>query len=174
MVIVGLVSSSTGPLESTRKIQVDAAGNTWTLNVPKDTPLYDVKGEKISVHEIAKGQWIRAHGWQTDDLRIRAARLQEVGPQEAYQASTYFRAGQPLGYVERLPGAGVKFNPLSATGTVTAIDTKAGTFTLRDARGMERMFPLETVTIRADGQYVAGTALRPGQQVTVEGSEIIF
>jgi len=174
MTIVGKVSSDTGPLEATRKIQVDAAGNTWTLNVPKDTPIYDTSGKKISVHEIAKGQWIRAHGWQTNDLRMRSARIENVGPEEAFRASAYFRAGEPMGYVERLPGAGVRFGPLRFTGTVSAVDAQAGTVTLKDAQGVERTMYPETVIITAEGRRVDITALRPGQRVTVEGSTIEF
>jgi len=174
MTIVGQVADDTGALEATRKIQVKAAGNTWTLEVPKDTPVYDVSGKKISVHNVAEGQWVRAHGWQTDDLRIRAARVQEIGPQEAFQGSTYFRQGAPLGYVERTPGPEVHFNPIKTTGVISAIDQAAGTVTLRDEGGQERVYPLATVTIRADGKEVDIATLQQGQRVTVEGSEIVF
>lgn len=173
-VIVGMVSSDTGPLEATRNIQVDAAGNTWTLTVPKETPLFDTQGKKISVHQIAKGQWIRAHGWQTDDLRVRTARIQEIGPQEAFRSSTYFRAGEPMGYVERSAGTGVRFNPVQVTGTITAVNESAGTITLRDERGMERVLPLDSVTIRVEGRPADIKTLKQGQRVTVEGSEIAF
>jgi len=174
LTVVGRVSDDTGPLESTRKIQVDTAGNTWTLNVPKDTPLFDVQGKKISVHQIGKDQWIRAHGWQTDDLRMRVARLQEIGPQEAFGTTAYFRAGEPLGYVERLPGTDVRFNPVQASGVITTISSAAGTVTVRDQSGKERTFPLESVTVRADGRTVPLEMLRQGQTVTIEGSEIAF
>lgn len=174
MVIVGQVSDDTGPLEATRKIQVKAAGNTWTMEVPKETPVFDVQGKKISVHNVANGQWVRAHGWQTDDLRIRAARLQEIGPQEAFRTSSFFRAGQPMGYVEREPGPQVRFNPIQVTGTVTAIDQTAGTVTVRDAGGRERVFPLATVTLRANGREIDAATVQQGQQVAVEGSEIAF
>lgn len=174
MTIVGQVSDDTGPLEASRKIQVKASGNTWTLEVPKDTPVFDVQGKKISVHNVAKGQWVRAHGWQTDDLRIRAARLQEIGPQDAFQGSTYFRAGEPMGYVEREPGPEVRFNPVQVAGTITAIDQAAGTVTIRDDAGRERTFALATVTIRANGQEIDAAKAQQGQQVSVEGSEITF
>lgn len=174
MSIVGQVADDTGPLEATRKIQVKAAGNTWTLEVPKDTPVFDVQGKKISVHNVAKGQWIRAHGWQTDDLRIRAARLQEIGPQEAFRTSTFFRAREPMGYVERAPGPEVRFNPIQVTGTITAIDQTAGTVTIRDDAGRERVFPLATLTIRANGRQIDAATVQQGQQVAVEGSEIVF
>jgi hypothetical protein len=174
LTIIGRVSDDTGPLESTRKIQVDSAGNTWTFSVPKDTPLFDAAGKKISVHQIAKGQWIRAHGWQTDDLRLRVARLQEIGPQAAYGTSAYFRAGEPLGYVERTPGTEVRFNPVQVTGTVTAISSAAGTATVRDSTGKEWTFPLESVSITANGRPVPLEMLRQGQNVTITGSEIAF
>jgi len=174
MTIVGQVTDDTGPLEATRKVQVKAAGNTWTLEVPKDIPVFDVQGKKISVHQVAKGQWVRAHGWQTDDLRLLAARVQEIGPDEAFRTSTFFRQGEPLGYVERVPGAEVRFNPIQATGTISAIDQTAGTITLHDESGQDRTYPLASVTIRADGKEVDVTTLRQGQRVTIEGSEIAF
>jgi len=174
MTVVGQVSDDTGPLEATRKIQVKAAGNTWTVEVPKDTSVFDVQGKKISVHNVAKDQWVRIHGWQTDDLRIRAARLQEIGPQEGFRASSYFRAGQPMGYVEREPGPEVRFNPIQVTGTVSAVDQTAGTVTIRDEAGRDRTFPLSTVTIRANGREIDATMVQQGQKVAVEGSEITF
>jgi hypothetical protein len=172
--IVGKVTDDTGALETTRRIQVDAAGNTWTLNVPKDVPIVDTKGGKISVHEIADGQWVRAHGWQTDDLRIRAARIEEIGAEEAFRASPIFRAAEPMGYVERVPGTGVRFEPLKVTGVVGTVNTTDGTFTLKDDQGQERTLWMETVTITANGQPVEGRSLQKGQRVTVEGSEIRF
>jgi len=172
LVIVGKVSDDTGPLESTRNLFVDAAGNRWKLHVPKDTPLFDTQGKKISVHQIAKGQWLRAHGWQTDDLRLRVARLEEIGPEEAFRASALYRAGEPLGYVERAPGAGVQFSSFKITGVITAVDEAAGTITVRDDQGKEHAIAAETVTLSADGQPVVMKALHTGQRVTVEGSEI--
>ena len=126
------------------------------------------------IHEIAKGQWIRAHGWQTDDLRLRVARIENVGPEEAFRTSALFRAGEPLGYVERVPGAAVRFSSFQFTGVVTAVDTVEGTITLRDDQGKERVIAPETVRISANGQPVDLKALRTGQRVTVEGSEILF
>lgn len=174
VVIVGKVSDDTGALETTRKIQVDAAGNTWTLHVPKDMPVLDAKGEKISVHEIADGQWVRAHGWQTDDLRMRVARIENIGAEEAFRGSTYFHTAEPMGYIEREPGAGIRFEPMKVVGVVTVINATDGTFTLRDGQGKERVIVTETVTITADGRPVAGGSLKQGQRVTVEGSEIRF
>ena len=174
IVIVGKVSDDTGALETTRKIQVDAAGNTWTLSVPKDVPVLDAKGEKISVHEIADGQWVRAHGWQTDDLRMRVARIENVGPEEAFRMSTYFRTEEPIGYLDRVPGTGVRFEPLKVTGVIGTINEADGSFTLRDDQGQERTVFIETVTITANGQPVERKSLQKGQRVTVEGSEIRY
>jgi hypothetical protein len=174
MVIVGKVSDDTGALETTRRIQVDASGNTWTLHVPKEAPVLDAKGEKISVHEIADGQWVRAHGWQTDDLRMRAARIENIGAEEAFRTSTYFRTEEPIGYLERVPGTGVRFEPLKVTGVIGTINEAESSFTLRDDQGQERIVFIETVTITANGQPVERRSLRKGQRVTVEGSEIRY
>jgi len=102
MVIVGRVSDDTGPAEATRKIQVQAAGNEWTLHVPEEATVLSETGEKLSVHEIKEGQWIRATGMQTDDLRLKVARMENIGPEEAFRKSTFFRTEWPMGYVERL------------------------------------------------------------------------
>lgn len=174
LVIIGRVADDTGPLENTRKVQIDAAGNTWTLNVPKDAPIFNTKGEKISVHQIAKGQWIRAHGWQTDDLRMRIARLENVGPEDAFRTSSYYRPAETMGYVERTPGTGVRFNPLRVSGTVTNVNQADGTITVKDERGAERTFFLETLTIESDGRMADPKSLRTGQRVAVQGSEIVF
>jgi len=174
LMIVGKVSDDTGSLETTRNIFVDAAGNRWKMHVPKDTPIFDTQGKKISVHEIATGQWIRAHGWQTDDLRLRVARIEEIGPEEAFRTSALFRAGAPMGYVERAPGAAVRFNAFKVTGVITVVDEAAGTLTVRDDQGKDHVLAAETVTMSANGQPVEVKALRTGQRVTVEGSEILF
>jgi hypothetical protein len=173
LLIVGKVSSDTGPLEATRKIKVDAAGNAWTIDVPRDTPLFDEQGEKISVHEIAKGQWVRVHGWQKDDLRLRAARVQNIGLDEVYRVGAFYRVSEPLGYVEREPGTGVRFQPITVSGAVTAIDEAAGTFTVRDANGVNHVLSAETLT-DVDGLPVDIRVLKTGRRVSVRGSEILF
>jgi hypothetical protein len=174
MTIVGKVKDDTGALETTRKIQVEAAGNTWTLHVPKDTPIFDEKGGKISVHEISEGQWIRAHGWQSDDLRMRVARIQNIGPEQAYRASAFYRTADPIGYVERTPGTGVQFSPLTISGVVTAVNARDGSVTIRDDQGRERVIYTEMMTLTVDGQPASITTLRTGQRVTAQGSEIQF
>jgi len=174
LVIVGKVSDDTGPLETTRKIQVDAAGNTWTLHAPEEARVVDAKGEKISVHEIKEGQWIRAHGWQTDDLRLRVARIENLGPEAALRQSAYYRAAEPLGYVQREPGTGVRFSPMRVTGVITTVKPQEGIVMLRDEQGRERTVYAETVIITVNGQPVAVTTLRTGQRVTIEGSDIGF
>jgi hypothetical protein len=174
LVIVGKVSDDTGALETTRKIQVDAAGNTWTLHVPKDTPIFDAQGKKISVHEVSEGQWVRVHGWQTDDLRMRVARIENIGAEEAFRTSALFREAEPIGYVERVPGTTVRFSPFKVTGVITTIDEREGTLTLRDDQGKDRVIYTETVTVYVNGQPVETKTLRKDQRVTVEGNEIQF
>jgi hypothetical protein len=100
MTLVGRVSDDTGPANTTRKIQVEAAGNVWTLNVPKQATVLDAKGEQISVHEVDQGQWVRVTGFQTDDLRMRVTRMENIGPEEMFRKSSFFRTDWPMGYVE--------------------------------------------------------------------------
>ena len=98
--LVGRVTDDTDPGNITRKIQVQAAGNEWTLNVPKRATVLDAKGEKISVHEIDKGQWVRVTGTQIGDLRLRVDRVEEIGAPAVFEKSNFFRSDWPMGYVE--------------------------------------------------------------------------
>lgn len=100
MTLVGRVVDDTDPANTTRKIQVQAAGNEWTLNVPKRATVLDAKGEKISVHEIDQGQWVRVSGFQIGDLRMRVNRMENIGAEEVFQKSNFFRSQWPMGYVE--------------------------------------------------------------------------
>jgi len=100
MTLVGRVVDDTDPANTTRKIQVAAAGNEWTLNVPKQAAVLDAKGERISVHEIDQGQWVRITGFQTGDLRMRVTRIENIGPEEVFRKSNFFRTEWPMGYIE--------------------------------------------------------------------------
>jgi len=172
-VLVGRVADDTGPFESTRKIQVNAAGNTWTLHVPKDTPVMDVAGKKISVHEINDKQWVRAYGWRTDDLRMRVERLENIGPDEAFRSATFYRQDYPLGYVDPLEGND-RFALFKTTGTVVSTDPAFGSVTIRDENGMERILYSDTFTFRAGDQILGFDRLKVGDKVTVEGRTIRF
>lgn len=172
-VIVGKVSDDTGPFESTRRLQVSASGNTWTLHVPKDAPVVDVAGKPISVHEVHNRQWVRAYGWRTDDLRMRVERLENVGKDEAYRTAAFYRQDYPLGYVERLEGND-RFRSMKVSGTVVSTDPAFGSVTIRDDAGALHTFYGDAFTFTADGQVVGIGALKPGATVNVEGRVIQF
>lgn len=172
--IVGRVSDDAGKLETTRRLRLLSAGNEWTLNVTRDAEVLDAKGEKISVHEVKKGQWVRATGWQTDDLRMRIVRLENIGLDEAYQQSQVFRAALPLGYLDRLRGVRDDGKPVSISGTVTSIDTEGGYFTVRDAEGKEHSVYAELAEVRRNERTVPFLNLRSGDVVTVQVRHIQF
>jgi len=137
LVLVGKVSDDTGAAQSTRKVQVLSAGNEWTLNVPDEATVLDQKGGKLSVHEVRKGQWVRATGFQTDDLRMRVTRLENVGVEDVYRTSSFFRSEWPLGYTEYQASRGSASRTEPVEGTVMAIDATGGYLTVRDAAGKE-------------------------------------
>ena len=172
-VIVGKVSDDTGPFESTRRLQVNAAGNTWTLSVPKDVAVTDIAGKPISVHEVHQRQWVRAYGWRTDDLRMRVERLENVGKDEVYQSAAFFRKDYPLGYVDPLEGAD-RFNTMKVNGTIVSIDPSFGSVTIKDDAGSLHTFYGDAFTFTSDGDTVLFGNLKPGATITVEGRSIRF
>jgi len=118
---------------------VEAAGDEWTLHVPKDAAVVDEAGKEISVHEIHEGQWIRAMGEQTDDLRMRVDRLHEIGPRDVYEKTTYYRTAYPLGYTEYATVVDTNAPTDRGTfeGTVSSIDMDGGFLMVKDAGGVE-------------------------------------
>ena len=172
--IVGRVSDDTGTLETSRRLQIQSAGNRWTLHVNKDADVLDGKGEKISVHEIKQGQWVRATGWQTDDLRMRITRVENLGTDEAYRGSALYRNEAPLGYLDRVTGLRTDGKRVTVRGTITFVDTEGGYFTLRDADGKEHAVYAELAEIRNNDRSVRFNTLRTGEIVTVEVRHIQF
>lgn len=165
IILVGKVSDDTGALETTRKIQVMAAGNEWTLHVPEEAQVIDAKGEKISVHSIDDGQWIRAHGWRTDDLRMRVFRVENIGRDEALRASSHFRPGNPLGYVESVPESAMTSATL--TGTVTAVNADEGLLTIKTADGTTHVIWMPGSEITIQGRDVGTGQARVGDDVSI-------
>lgn len=172
-VLVGKVSDDTGPFESTRRVQVNSSGNTWTLHVPKDATVMDATGKKLSVHEVNKNQWVRAYGWRTDDLRMRVERLENIGQDEAFRSVSFYRGDYPLGYVEPLEGND-RFSPLKINGTVVSTDPAFGSVTIRDEAGTLHTIYSDAFTFTSGGAIVGFSALQPGAVVIVEGRTIRF
>jgi hypothetical protein len=165
IVLVGRVSDDTGPFEATRRIQVMSGGNEWTLNVPHDAVVRDRSGKEISVHEIHKNQWIRAEGFQTGDLRMRVDRVENIGRNEAFRTSTYYRTASPLGYFERTDLA----TPTMYRGRVTAIDRDHGWIELRDDDGFLRRVYLDQALIDFEGRRVILDNVHNGDMITITG-----
>jgi len=172
-VLVGKVSDDTGQFQGTRRVQVNASGNTWTLQVPKEATVLDATGKKLSVHEVNNGQWVRAYGWRTDDLRMRVERLENIGKDEAFRAVSFYRGDYPLGYVEPLEGND-RFSPTKVSGTVVSTDPAFGSVTIRDEAGTLHTIYSDAFTFTSGGAIVGFSTLKPGTVVIVEGRTIRF
>jgi hypothetical protein len=172
-VLVGKISDDTGPFESTRKVQVESGGNTWTLHVPKSAAVVDLAGKEISVHEVKKGQWVRASGWRIGDLRMRTERLENVGADEAYTSAKFYRRDYPLGYVELIEGD-TAFSPYKITGTVAAVDSTGEWITIKDSAGKEHTYYTDTGTVTRSGAKIRFNDIHVGDTITVEGRRFRF
>jgi hypothetical protein len=167
--VVGRVSDDTGPLESTRKLQLMTAGNEWTLHVPAEAMIADGKGEKISVHEIKEDQWIRATGWQTDDLRMRVLRIENLGSEDAFRTTKFFRTEYPLGYFERGIDGRMTFDTVSFHGTVVDKNRDFGYVTVREPNGDLHRVYLDMATVEMDGRIRGFDDIRSGDRIRVTG-----
>lgn len=172
--LVGRVSDDTGAFESTRRIQVMSGGNEWTLHVNEDALVRDAKGEKISVHEIDKDQWVRATGWQIDDLRMRVLNIENIGSEEAFRASRYFRTASPTGYFERSIGDMRAYDAVTLRGTVVRVNRDRGFVVVRDQNNQRHRVFLDQAFFDLDGRSVGMMDIREGDMVTVTGRTIRY
>jgi hypothetical protein len=165
MVLVARVTDDTGTFQDTRRLRVKAGDSHWTLHVPREALAVTARSEKISVHEIHQGQWVRAIGWETEPGRLRVHRMENIGPEEAYRSSAIFRLDAPLGYIER-PAHSLT---TMFTGTVVAVNRDAGYVTARDATGAERRIYLDMPIIDSAGRPLEVTQVKTGDLLTVTG-----
>lgn len=168
--LVGRITDDTGPFNATRKISVRSAGNEWNLRVVDGASVLDDTGKQISVHDLKNGQWVRATGWQTDDLRLRAFRVEALRPSEMFERSTFYRRDDPNGYYERVTVTDqAPFRRSRMTGTVTAVNREFGYVTLRNDQGRTHRVYTDLADLQRDGRSVDADAIREGDQVTVSG-----
>lgn len=172
MTIVGKVTDDTDPFHTTRKLQVQAAGNEWTLNVNDDAMVLDAKGEPISIHSVDQGQWIRATGWQTDDLRMRVLRVENLGADEAFRTSQAFRSDWPLGYVDRVAGERQTLETVNLEGTVVNVYPDRGYVVLRDRNGREHWVYTDSASITVDNRQGSVNNIQEGDRIKVRGRVI--
>jgi hypothetical protein len=172
--LIGRVSDDTGSFESTRRIQVMSAGNEWTLNVPEEALVTDAKGEKISVHEIDEGQWIRATGWQTDDLRVRVLRVENLGPEATFRTTRYFRTEYPMGYFVRGIDGRMTFDATTIRGNVTQVNRDFGYVIVADEGGGLHKVYVDVAAIELAGRAVGMGDIRVGDRIRVEGRVLSY
>jgi hypothetical protein len=86
-----------------RRVQVRAGGREWTLHVPDDTPVTQGQ-QKLSVHNLDIGTYVRAIGRQIGDTRLRARKVFVIGDRLAFLRSGYARRNGEAGYVAAIAG----------------------------------------------------------------------
>lgn len=141
-VIVGRVPSDYHPQDASSELALQAAGAVWQLQVPEASA-----GAPASPQTLQPGQWVRVYGWRTDDLRLRVARIEPIGKDAALRRSNAYRAGNPLGYAERVGADGLERTTLR--GKVHRIDAEHGYLTLRtpDQRERRIWLPAAEITV---------------------------
>ncbi|MBI3911816.1 MAG: hypothetical protein HY320_12915 [Armatimonadetes bacterium] len=174
--IVGKVKEDTG-LEITRRLLVDAGGQTWRVKVVDDALVTDPRGKPISVHEVHRTAWIHATGWQTGDKSIRATVVHEIteaGPMadQQFQQTAFYRPGFETGYITRVAGVRELFQPIVLTGTVTRVDRDGEWFILRTPEGRHVTVYVEGATFTRMGQPFVFRSLRVGDRATVTGRTV--
>jgi hypothetical protein len=172
-VVVGKISDDTGGLNATRKLQLQSQGFEWTLHVPKDAAVMNAAGKPLSVHEVSKGQWVRAYGWKSGDLRMRVERMENLGADEAFRATKAFRSDYPFGYFETPQGENL-FQSSTMSGTIVRIDKEFGTVTIRDANGNERTFFTDVASLKRGNDPVYLDDLRSGETIIIESRSYRF
>jgi hypothetical protein len=85
--VVGQVIHQIGKVH--RTMQVRANGQTWTLNVPKDTPVTGDHNYPRSIHDVHKWMYVRAVGTRIDPLRLRTDRVFIIGDRLAMAQKGY-------------------------------------------------------------------------------------
>jgi hypothetical protein len=169
LTLVGRISDPAGPLKANRKLQARAGDEQWTLRVADDAAVLGETGGKTSVHDLKKGQWIRATGRQTGDLRMEVTRVETIGTEKAFRRSAFFRPDFSRGYVDRGTSEPRSLEPITWRGEVLAVHADQGYFTMRDERGQERRVPRGTAVIMIRDRAVSWSQVRPGDRVTVYG-----
>jgi hypothetical protein len=174
LTLIGRVTDDTGKFENTRRIRVQVAGNEWTVRVPEDAAVLNAGNEKISVHEVRKGQWVRVSGWQTDDLRMRAARVENIGSEEAYQHSAFYQKDWPLGYLDTEARTQANYPAYSLSGKVVSVNNYFGYFTVRDDQGTERRIYREDADLTRGGRSLNWEEIHEGDRVKVTDRNVEF
>lgn len=168
-ILVGRVTSDAD--RAARRLKVQAGANEWTLQLADNAPVLNLTGGSGTLNDIAAGSWVRAEGWQTDNLELRAVQLRAVGADDAkYRASEFFRPGYEMGYVTRVTADRLAARAAQIAGTVSRIDRDNGYFVVKSDDGKEHTVFVEATRFRTRGDATAGFgALKVGDKVEVSG-----
>jgi hypothetical protein len=166
-ILVGRVTAADG---AARRVRVAAGPNEWTLSVADNAAIIGTKGDHASLQDLASGAWIRAEGWQTDDLHMRTVQLRLIGAnEEEFRASRYNRPGFTSGYVTRVAADRLTVQPTRVKGTVTQVNRGLGFFVVRGDDGKEQTVYVEGTRFRVGDKPAAFDTLKVGDKVEVTG-----
>jgi hypothetical protein len=93
--VVGRVTDTTS--RTRRRIFVQAGREKWALHLGRTSRVFHA-GQRVSIHNIDLGSWVRARGRRIGRLRLQVERLDVAGDRAAYRKSQAYRASQPDGY----------------------------------------------------------------------------
>src|SRR5262249_32527644 len=152
------------------RLQVQAGPNQWTLDVPANAPIMRNKGAAATAQDLTQGAWIRAEGWQTDNLRMHAAQIRVIGNDDAFRRSAFHRRAFTNGYVSRVAATRLTIQPLRVSGTVGQVNRDRGYFEVRADDGQQHTIYVEEGThFRRGTDPVGFDALKEGDKVDVTG-----
>jgi len=86
-----------------RKVQVRAGGREWTLHIPERAPVRHAR-QRISVHDLDVGTYVRAVGTRIGATRLKADRVDVIGDRLALRRAGFGGRRAEYGYFARSAG----------------------------------------------------------------------
>jgi hypothetical protein len=86
-----------------RKVQVRAGGVEWTLHIPERAPVRHAR-ERLSVHNLDVGTYVRAVGTRIGTTRLKADRVDVIGDRLALRRAGFGGRAGERGYFASYAG----------------------------------------------------------------------
>jgi hypothetical protein len=154
-VIVGTVRTPTHLVS--RKIKVRTPDGDVTVEAGQDTRITQYN-ERISVHELERGDRVQVEGVWTGDDRLRAARIDVALPESAGEATR--------GYRSTLPPASMPIR--TVVGFLVSHDEDRDRMRLSTSGG-DRIVVANGTPAYLDGERISRREIRQGDRVRVTG-----
>jgi Cu/Ag efflux protein CusF len=151
---------------------VVAGPNEWNVEVVENAQILNRLGAPMGIQDLGRDTWVRAEGWQTDDLGLKVVQVRQIGTEAELRESEYNRPDFEQGYVTRIGAAQLTVSPYGVTGTVTRVDRERGFFVLRGDDGKEHTVYTSGVRFRTGDQPSTFSTLKEGDKVTIRGRQI--